>query len=201
MSEKIIHKIFSTPIFQFEINDYENINIELLKYIYESYENDKEGVERSNVIGWHSKSFKFEKGNVPHNFIKSIHTYVKEVIANGYGWKYVQEKIGVTEMWAIINKKNSFNTLHNHTNCYLSVVYYVKAPNNCGSIQFYDPNEVKKYRHPEIETRTELSAFGYSIKPKEGNLLIFPSYLYHDVGKNLSDKDRIIISFNVDIKN
>ena len=64
-----------------------------------------------------------------------------------------------------------------------------------------DPNEVKKYRHPEIETRTELSAFGYSVKPKEGNLLIFPSYLYHEVGKNLSDKDRIIISFNVEIKN
>ena len=46
---------------------------------------------------------------------------------------------------------------------------------------------------------TELSSSGFSVKPEEGNLLIFPSYLYHDVGKSLSDEDRIVISFNVSI--
>ena len=34
---------------------------------------------------------------------------------------------------------------------------------------------------------------------KEGDLLIFPAYLPHSVGQNLSDEDRIIISFNIDI--
>ena len=38
------------------------------------------------------------------------------------------------------------------------------------------------------------------ITPKEGDLLIFPAYLYHAVSENLSEEDRIIISFNVDIK-
>ena len=32
-------------------------------------------------------------------------------------------------------------------------------------------------------------------------LLLFPGYLPHKVGKNESDEDRIVISFNVDIKN
>ena len=35
-------------------------------------------------------------------------------------------------MWAIINKKEDFNVLHSHPNCYLSATYYVKAPPNCG---------------------------------------------------------------------
>ena len=35
--------------------------------------------------------------------------------------------------------------------------------------------ETRKFRHPKIKNRTDLSAFGYSIKPIEGNLLIFPS--------------------------
>ena len=34
----------------------------------------------------------------------------------------------------------------------------------------------------------------------EGDLLIFPGYLPHKVEKNDSDEDRIVISFNVDIK-
>ena len=36
---------------------------------------------------------------------------------------------------------------------------------------------------------------------KEGDLLLFPAYLPHKVAKNESDEDRIVISFNVDIKN
>ena len=75
----------------------------------------------------------------------------------------------------------------------------MKAPNECGNIHFFDPNEIKKFNSPAIEKPTELSTSGFSIKPEEGNLLLFPSYLYHDVGKNLSDEDRIVISFNVSI--
>ena len=37
------------------------------------------------------------------------------------------------------------------------------------------------------------------IKPMEGDLLLFPAYLPHSVGMNLSDEDRIVISFNIDI--
>ena len=199
MSEKIIHKLFVSPVFQFKIENYETLNKELSEYIYDLKKNDAEGIQRSNVNGWHSKNFKIEKNNTPYNFVKAIHGHVKEVIVEGFGWKYVPEKVGMSEIWAIINKKGTFNKSHNHPGSYLSAAYYVKAPKNCGNINFYDPNEIKKFNSPAIENLTELSTSGFSIKPEEGNLLIFPSYLYHDVGKNLSDDDRIVISFNVSI--
>ena len=199
MSEKIIHKLFVSPVFQFKIENYETLNKQLSEYIYNLKKNDAEGIQRSNVNGWHSKNFKIEKDNTPYNFVKAIHGHVKEVIVEGFGWKYVPEKVGMSEIWAIINKKGTFNKSHNHPGSYLSAAYYVKAPKNCGNINFYDPNEIKKFNSPAIENLTELSTSGFSIKPEEGNLLIFPSYLYHDVGKNLSDDDRIVISFNVSI--
>ena len=199
MSEKIIHKLFASPVFQFKIENYENLNKQLSEYIYDLKKNDADGVQRSNVNGWHSKNFKIEKDNTPYNFVKTIHGHIKEVIVEGFGWKYVPEKVGMSEIWAIINKKGTFNKSHNHPGSYLSAAYYVKAPKDCGNIHFYDPNEIKKFNSPAIENLTELSTSGFSIKPEEGNLLIFPSYLYHDVGKNLSDDDRIVISFNVSI--
>lgn len=199
MSDKFIHKLFATPIFQFKVKDYEKLNSDLSKYIYDLYEKDNDGIQRSNVNGWHSQNFKIEKDTAPHNFIKSIRGYVKDVISEGFGWKYSPEKVGITEIWAIINKKNTFNQIHNHPNTYLSGAYYVKAPKECGDIQFHEPNEVKRFRHPVIEKKNELNSSGFSIKAEEGNLLIFPSYLYHSVGKNLSSEDRIVISFNVDI--
>ena len=196
---KIIHKLFPSPVFQFKIENSESLNKQLTEYIYDLKKNDDKGIQRSNVNGWHSKNFKIEKDNVPYNFIKSIHVHIKEVIVEGFGWKYVPEKVGISEIWAIINQKNTFNKSHNHPGSYLSAAYYVKAPHDCGNIHFYDPNEIKKFNSPAIEQLTELSTSGFSIKPEEGNLLLFPSYLYHDVGKNNSDSDRIVISFNVSI--
>jgi ectoine hydroxylase-related dioxygenase (phytanoyl-CoA dioxygenase family) len=55
-------------------------------------------------------------------------------------------------------------------------------------------------RHPEISIYNDLSSDTVKIKPEEGKLLIFPSYIHHAVEENLSDQDRVVISFNIDIK-
>jgi uncharacterized protein (TIGR02466 family) len=38
------------------------------------------------------------------------------------------------------------------------------------------------------------------INPQEGMLLLFPSYLMHKVNNNISNKERISISFNINFK-
>ena len=67
----------------------------------------------------------------------------------------------------------------------------------------YKPNIVlvDGNKKPKIKNYTETSATITEINPNEGDLLIFPAYLYHSVGENLSEDDRIIVSFNVDINN
>ena len=197
---KILHKLFPSPVFQFKIENFESLNKQLSEYIYDLRKNDEKGIQRSNVNGWHSQNFKVEKGNVPYNFIKSIHLHVKEVIVDGFGWKYIPEKVGISEIWAIINKKGTFNQAHNHPGSYLSAAYYVKAPKDCGRFQIECPNIARRYAYPEVEKKNELNTEVAGIDVKEGDLLIFPGYLPHKVAKNESDEDRIVISFNVDVK-
>ena len=103
-------------------------------------------------------------------------------------------------MWAIINKKNDFNVIHTHPNCYLSAAYYVKAPKDCGNFKVESPNIAKRYAYPEIANQNELNVEVASINISEGDLLLFPAYLPHKIKKNESDDDRIVISFNVDAK-
>ena len=106
MSQKTIHKLFSSPVFQFQVNDYETLNKTLSKYIYDLKKKDEKGIQKSNINGWHSQNFKVEKGYVPYNFIKSFHTNIKDVIVNEYGWKYIPERVGISEIWAIITERN-----------------------------------------------------------------------------------------------
>ena len=196
---KKVHKYFAQPIFQYQLESYERHNQDLKKYIYNAYNEDPNGLSRSNQGGWHSKPFDLkDKSSAPFIFFQSIQKYVADVFKE-YGWLYVPGKVNLTEMWAIINKKNNFNIEHTHPNNYLSAAYYVKAPENCGSFIVTNPNSVSRERITASVRKTEFNQNIAQIKPKEGDLLLFPAYLPHSVGMNLSEEDRIVISFNIDI--
>ena len=197
--KKNLYKLFPEPVFQYKLNDYKKHNKNLQKYIYDLYEKDTEGVQRSNVDGWHSKSFRIvDKESPAYSFFQETKKYIIDVF-KVYGWKYDPSKVRMTEMWAIINKKNNLNTAHTHPNNFLSSAYYVKAPKDCGTIKFINPNSVAKERFPKLENKTEFNQNGIEINPSEGDLLILPSYLMHAVNRNISNDDRIVISFNIDI--
>ena len=53
---------------------------------------------------------------------------------------------------------------------------------------------------PEVANKNELNVLLAGNEVEEGDLLIFPGYLPHKVSKNESNEDRIVISFNVDVK-
>ena len=194
-----IYKLFSTPVFHFKLENYQELNIELESYILDLKKKDKDGQRKSNYGGWHSPFFDQKNDNTPKKFAKIFKEFCKKVIINEMGWKYDSNKVKMAVMWSIINKKGSFNIQHNHPNAYLSSAYYVRHPEKSGSIKFFDPREQKNIRYPKIKNYTDISAVITEITPKEGDLLIFPSYLYHSVGENLSEDDRIIVSFNIDI--
>jgi uncharacterized protein (TIGR02466 family) len=199
MTKKKIYNLFPVPIFQYKIKNYQEINQELLNYILELQKINKIGNTHSNRGGWHSPNFDLVNEGPPINFINKFKDFLKHIISSDMGWEYIPNKQRIVAMWAIINKKNSFNVMHNHQNCYLSASYYVRKPEDSGDITFFDPKEAKTYRFPKIEKYTEYSAETVTIKPEEGDLLIFPSYLYHAVSENLSDDNRVVLSFNIDI--
>lgn len=199
MSNSNILKLFPQPVFKYQLDNYEKLNEQLIKYIYDLHKKDNLGVKKSNINGWHSKAFDFqEKSNIPNKFYSHINTYIKDVF-NNYGWEYDESKVKCTSMWAIINKKGNFNIEHTHPNNYLSAAYYVKAPDNCGNFKATNPNILNRHIRAKSEQANELNSNSASIKIKEGDLLIFPAYLPHSVEENKSDEDRVIVSFNIDI--
>ncbi len=198
-AKKQILKLFPQPVFKYRVENFEKINLELLKYIYNLQKNDSLGVKKSNINGWHSKPFDLsDQNNIPNKFFSNINIHIQDVFEN-YGWIYEPSKIKCTSIWAIINKKGSFNIEHTHSNNYLSAAYYVKAPENCGNFKASNPNIINRNIFPKSKLGTELNSNTASIKINEGDLLIFPAYLPHSVETNASDEDRVIISFNLDI--
>tara|TARA_B100000965_G_C19551910_1_gene740419 strand:+ start:128 stop:730 length:603 start_codon:yes stop_codon:yes gene_type:complete len=188
---------FSTPIWTSIVQNSEEINTKMFNYIKSLQSKNEKGINKSNVEGWHSEYFNLELEE-PRFFLNSISSNLNKVFED-MGWDLQKQKIKVTSMWSIINKKNSSNARHIHSNNYISAAYYVKAPKNCGNIIFYDPRSEAVFRHPIINKPNKLNTNSFSIEPKEGLLVLFPSYLNHSVDLNNSDEERMVISFNIDL--
>ena len=190
-----MHLFFSTPIWINEISNHESINKELKNYIYNQREKTPEGAKKSNVNGWHSEEFDLKDENLK-NFISEISKNIGNAI-NDMGWDLETQVVKITSMWSIINNKDAFNEKHHHGNSALSAAYYVKAKQNAGNIVFFDPRQANVFHHPASKEVNNVNAQVQSVTPKAGTLVLFPSYLEHKVNPNLSEDERIVISFNV----
>ena len=115
--------------------------------------------------------------------------------------KYIDLKdeycLSLKEIWVNINYPGSYNLSHTHPLSSISGVFYIKVPENSGGIVFQNL----------FETNAAIPAFSKNkkltitekIKPEEGKMVLFNSYLPHYVEQNHSDDDRISMSFNVGI--
>ena len=192
-----LHLTFSTPIWTSIVPNYREINDKMFKYIKSLQLQNPEGTLKSNLLGWHSPYFDLED-DVPRFFINSIANSLSEVFTD-MGWNLKDQKTKITSMWSIINKLHASNSRHIHSNNYISSAYYVKAPQKSGNIVFYDPRSVTTFRHPKISKPNKLNKNIFSVQPKEGLLVLFPSYLYHSVDINETDEERIVLSFNINL--
>ena len=189
---------FPTPVWTLQLDNYQSINEQMYEFIKNTQSKDQEGINKSNIKGWHSKDFNMQE-NEPKNFIKFILPAIEQVITD-MNWEKQKQSININNMWAIINTGGSANLRHQHGNSTISGAYYVRAPQNSGDIVFYDPRPAPVYTFPKALNPNLLNAQVNGISPKEGALVLFPSYLDHSVNENLSNEERIVISFNITIQ-
>ncbi len=189
---------FPTPVWTLQLDNYQSINEQMYKFIKITQSKDQQGISKSNIKGWHSKDFNMQE-NEPKDFIKFILPAIEQVITD-MNWEKQKQSININNMWAIINIGGSANLRHQHGNSTISGAYYVRAPKNSGDIVFYDPRPAPVYTYPKAVNPNLLNAQVNGISPKEGALVLFPSYLDHSVNENLSNEERIVISFNITIQ-
>lgn len=199
MSTKLLHvDCFPTPIWQFTVEGYEELNTELLSYIKQNQVDNTSGSNVSNILGWHS-GYLDDDHEVLRKFSRIIISPLAD-IANRLKWDLKNNSLTVHECWAVVNKKYSSNLIHSHPNSFLSATYYVKTPRDCGNIFFVDPRETNHVYIPPYTEATAWNKQSIEIEPREGLLVIFPSWLKHGVRPNKSDEERVVMSFNVKLQ-
>ena len=107
------------------------------------------------------------------------------------------DAVEITGCWATVLGKGAAHRAHGHPNNFLSGVYYVRTHPGADTISFHDPrNQTGIIKPPVVELTGENTDL-VVVSVKNGTLLIFPSYLQHSVDTNMSEEERMSISFNI----
>ena len=196
-----IETIFPTPI---KIKDLNLDMNKLSKFCYSTKELDV-GRIMSNRGGWQSNDLNISKLCEENEEFKLLTNKIIGELNHFATEIGIIAEIGISSMWINISKSGSYNVLHSHHKSIFSGCFYIKTPENCGSIRFENPiaQLMSSYLHywdfidtNRLDVNNQLSPEGRIFNAKENLLILFPSWILHQVETNLSDEDRISIAFN-----
>ena len=105
--------------------------------------------------------------------------------------------IHMTDCWVNIMPPSAAHSLHLHPLSFISGTYYVSTPKGCPGLKFEDPRLSKFMAAPPRLPNAKPSHRAHITYPAEaGNVILFESWLRHEVPANRVDAERISISFN-----
>jgi uncharacterized protein (TIGR02466 family) len=207
--------LFPTPLLQKKFDNHATINAELVKLFHDHRKQD--GDDEDNVyssdddllIRYKDVSALKELFNFISQGVFEVASSVNQPIWQQLGSQRLN--MNVVGAWFQIQNNYGFHDIHNHGNCSWSGVYYVQID-----------DVAKREAHPVLGKQNGITRFyshqlnllggahmdlgnaylqrsNFDVTPEEGLLVVFPSWLNHKALPYDGEKDRIIISFNMQV--
>jgi len=107
------------------------------------------------------------------------------------------KKLKLDNIWVNVLEPGGSHSGHIHPHCVLSGTYYVRVPDGASSLKFEDPrlSMMMAAPSPREDADDEHKRFIY-VAPKAGDLLLWESWLRHEVPPNRATSSRVSVSFN-----
>jgi uncharacterized protein (TIGR02466 family) len=117
--------------------------------------------------------------------------------ASSLEFDLAQRQLTMTDCWVNIMPRQVVHGLHLHPLSTISGTYYVKTPKGCAGLKFEDPRLERFMAAPPRRADSRPDSRPWVIIPAEaGALVLFESWLRHEVPPNPVAAERISISFN-----
>lgn len=106
-------------------------------------------------------------------------------------------KLEMTDCWVNVMTRQVVHGLHLHPLASISGTYYVRTPRGCSGLKFEDPRLDRFMAAPPRKARARRENRVWVTVPAEtGNVVLFESWLRHEVMPNPTEAERISVSFN-----
>lgn len=204
-------QLWATPMFFVHNEHADSLHPPIIEHLYTLRSRESERIASGVAAGAKSDYGLFEskfdlfKSELPQ--MKALTRFIGNALAhavvqaNGGTDDPRDVRVCAIESWFHITNESGYHDAHHHHGCSWCGIYYVQIGDGVtdelrhnGISRFYSPLAIggayQDYGTEYLQTGT------YNVKPEEGMLVLFPSYLLHSALPYKGEKDRIVIAFN-----
>lgn len=191
------HDIFSSIVMGFWLEGYHDWNPSLRQVIEEAQQQGP-GLIRTNQGGWHSdKSLQRNEDPAVQALLRHVRRSLSEWAMSAFDLAFEPDpEEWDMELWANVNGKGHSNRAHDHfrSGIVASGCYYLQTNDRDdeGRIVFVNQQSIPGYIDCAVQPRQH----SFAITPREGQYLIFPSWLGHLVEPHSCEVERMSMAFN-----
>ena len=194
--EQGVHACFQTPMAYYYNTD---LTDDLKSYIYSL---EGKGVESNVAI------------QIKHNLVESkfdLFSHESDIIQKTTQWigSCIKETVNTIQMekygyhltfnesWYHITKTNGMHEPHLHPSCSWCGVFYVQSGDGSSGETVFQNPATSTYIDRGTQFLNNMSTV--RVKPRDGMLVLFPSYLTHYQALYTGTQDRIVTAFNASV--
>jgi uncharacterized protein (TIGR02466 family) len=191
-----MHRLFATHIQQAPLRLSANTQAELIRTSLKISEIDEAGKKWSKknygqgYTSYGSLSRLHEQFSVFDVLKKKLDAEVARY-AKAAEMKFETGELLLSSLWVNVMPKACYHAFHLHPLSVVSGTYYVSVPKGTSPLRIEDPRASLMMAAPPRQTQTDLH-------PKNGDVILFESWLKHEVPPHQSAEPRISVSFNYD---
>lgn len=200
-----VKQLFSTPIYfapLIALKKWNALSKKLVNDCYRLEQSDDEGKEWSEL--------QYPGGYTSYSSISDLHQRTSDFVSlkkliDRHVWSFAKtleydinpKDLEMTSSWINVTRRGGHHSMHLHPHSVISGTLYLLTPKDGGNLKFEDPRLSKFMCAPARKENAKMFNQTFvELQPKAGHLVLFESWLRHEVESNLSDKDRMSISFN-----
>ncbi|MGX0978194.1 uncharacterized protein (TIGR02466 family) [Roseovarius sp. MBR-51] len=169
---------------------------------YSIAEDDEAGQEWCDENGYPGYTSYASLSDLPWRFpifadlVKVLNAHVA-AFAEDLEFDLDGKELKLEDIWINILPEGGMHASHIHPHSVISGTTYVAMPEGTSALKLEDPRSARMMASPvrRKDARQELRTFIYA-KPVVGDVLLWESWLRHEVPMNMSEEDRISVSFN-----
>lgn len=196
-----IRDLFVTRLYDGQLGD-EGLIEELADACRDLAEGDRAGRAWSKDHGYRGYTSYASLDDLPirdprfGDLAKALNRHVAK-FAEACAFDLAGRKLKLDSLWVNILKPGGMHSGHIHPHSVVSGTIYIEVPPGAGALKLEDPRLARMMAAPpRREDADEAMKTFVEVAPQPGTILLWESWLRHEVTPNTAKTDRISISFN-----
>ncbi|WP_417675020.1 2OG-Fe(II) oxygenase family protein [Pseudodonghicola sp.] len=199
-----IESLFVTRLYRAALREHGPVidPAELEASCYSIAEDDEAGQEWCEDNGYPGYTSYASLTDLPWRFpifadlVKSLDAHVAAFLED-LEFDLDGRELKLEDIWINILPEGGTHASHIHPHSVISGTTYVSMPEGASAIKYEDPRSAMLMAAPprRKDARRELQTFVY-VAPEVGDVLLWESWLRHEVPLNQAEEERISVSFN-----